>query len=130
MAWQIRVLGFLVVMLLLPVCTFMFVRAMVAKRSNRVNAFMLGIYTVVDMVFAFFMVGGSFVSMAATVIFIPREQQLCFFAKLLEGANNHQRRSNVTEVTNVNRARGTNARGANVFFFFGVASDNPLGNFF
>lgn len=69
-AWQMRVLGFLVVMLLLPVCTFMFVRAMVAKRSNKVNAFMLGIYTVVDMVFAFFMVGGSFVSTAAIIVFV------------------------------------------------------------
>ena len=69
-AWQIRVLAFLVVMLLLPVFTFMFIRAMVVKRSNKVNAFLLGIYTVVDMVFAFFMVGGSFVSTAAIVVFI------------------------------------------------------------
>ena len=69
-AWQIRVLAFLVVMLLLPVFTFMFIRAMVVKRSNKVNAFLLGIYTFVDMVFAFFMVGGSFVSTAAIVVFI------------------------------------------------------------
>ena len=68
-AWQIRILGFLLVTLLLPICTFMFVRAMVAKKSNKVNAFMLGIYTIVDMVFAFFMIGGSFVSTAAIVIF-------------------------------------------------------------
>lgn len=68
-AWQIRVLAFLVVMLLLPVFTFMFIRAMVVKRSNKVNAFLLGIYTVVDMVFAFFMVGGSFVSTAAIIVF-------------------------------------------------------------
>lgn len=68
-AWQIRVLAFLVVMLLLPVFTFMFIRAMVVKRSNKVNAFLLGIYTFVDMVFAFFMVGGSFVSTAAIIVF-------------------------------------------------------------
>ena len=68
-AWQIRLLSFLVVMLLLPVFTFMFIRAMVIKRSNKVNAFLLGIYTVVDMVFAFFMVGGSFVSTAAIIVF-------------------------------------------------------------
>jgi len=69
-AWQIRVLAFLVVMLLLPVFTFMFIRAMVVKRSNKVNAFLLGIYTFVDMVFAFFMVGGSFVSTAAIIVFV------------------------------------------------------------
>ena len=67
---------------------------------------------------------------AATVVFVPREEELCLFAKLLEGANDHQGRSNVTEVTNVNRARGTNARGANVFFLFGVARNNSLRNFF
>ena len=69
-------------------------------------------------------------NLAATVVFVPREQELCFFTKLLQGANDHQGRSNVAEVTNVNRARGTDTRGAHVFFFFGVASDNTLGNFF
>ena len=69
-AWQIRVLGYLLVTLLLPVVTITFVRAMVAKRSNKVNAFILGIYTVVDAILAFFMIGGAFVSTTATVIFI------------------------------------------------------------
>jgi hypothetical protein len=43
---------------------------MVKRRSNGTNAFMLGIYTVIDMAFAFFMIGGAFVSTAAIVIFI------------------------------------------------------------
>ena len=69
-AWQIRVLGYLIVTLLIPVGTFAFIRAMVKRRSNGTNAFMLGIYTVIDMVFAFFMIGGAFVSTAVIVIFI------------------------------------------------------------
>lgn len=69
-AWQIRVLGYLIVTLLIPVGTFAFIRAMVKRRSNGTNAFMLGIYTVIDMVFAFFMIGGAFVSTAAVAIFI------------------------------------------------------------
>jgi hypothetical protein len=57
--WYIRFLGFALLCLLLPVLTISFIRTMVAKRSNKINAFMLAIYTVVDVIFAFMMVGGA-----------------------------------------------------------------------
>jgi len=58
------------VVLLLPVLTISFIRTMVAKRSNQVNAFMLGIYTLVDALLAFLMVGASFTSAWPVVGFI------------------------------------------------------------
>ncbi|MBE6380949.1 MAG: hypothetical protein E7047_08475 [Lentisphaerae bacterium] len=68
--WYIRLTGFLLVVLLLPVLTISFIRTMVAKRSNQVNAFMLGIYTLVDALLAFLMVGASFTSAWPVVGFI------------------------------------------------------------
>ncbi len=58
MPWHLRVLGFLLVMLMLPVVTIAFLRQMVARKSNRVNAFCLGIYTLADAILAFFLLGG------------------------------------------------------------------------
>ena len=67
---HLRFLWFVVVTLLLPVFTIAFVRAMVAKKSNCVNALMLGIYTVVDLVFAFFMIGGRFSGFFSVLLFM------------------------------------------------------------
>ena len=72
-------------------------------------------------------VSGDF---TATVVLIPRDQQSCLLAILLQSLYNKQRGCNVTEVANVNRARGADTRGANVFFFFGVTRNNSLRNFF
>ena len=68
--WYIRFLGFVLLTLLLPIVTISFIRTMVAKRSNRINSFMLGIYTVLDAIFAFFMVGGAFCSIWAVFLFL------------------------------------------------------------
>lgn len=68
--WHIRFLGFVLLVLLLPILTISFVRAMVAKRSNRVNACLLGIYTAIDAIFAFFLVGGAFPSIWPVVFFL------------------------------------------------------------
>lgn len=68
--WYMRLLGFVLLALLLPVVTISFIRTMVAKRSNKVNAFVLGVYTVIDMILAFFMIGGTFGSFAAVVVFL------------------------------------------------------------
>lgn len=68
--WHIRFLWFALVMLLLPVLTISFLRTMVAKRSNRVNALVLAIYTIIDLIFAFFMVGGTFGSFFQVVLFL------------------------------------------------------------
>ena len=68
--WHIRFLWFALVMLLLPVVTISFLRTMVAKRSNRVNALVLAIYTIIDLIFAFFMVGGAFGSFVQVMLFL------------------------------------------------------------
>jgi len=65
-------------MLLLPVFSISFIRYMVAKKSNRINAFTLGIYTVVDLIFAYFMIGGRFGSFVSVLIFVLAG--LCAFA--------------------------------------------------
>lgn len=68
--WYMRLLGFVLFVLLLPVVTISFIRTMVAKRSNRVNVFVLGVYTAIDVILAFFMVGGTIGSFAAVVVFL------------------------------------------------------------
>lgn len=64
------VLGLALVVLLLPVLTITFIRTMVAKRSNGVNAFTLGIYTAIDMILAYFMVGMSLATTKSVVLFV------------------------------------------------------------
>lgn len=68
--WYIRFLWFTVVVLLLPIFTISFIRTMVAKRSNLINAFMLGIYTLIDVIFAFFMIGGKFTGFFSVFLFL------------------------------------------------------------
>ena len=60
--WIFKGLTWLLLALLLPVFTIQFVRTMVAKRSNRVNAFVLGIYTAADGLLAALLIGASFAS--------------------------------------------------------------------
>lgn len=55
--WFKRGLAWLVVVLLLPVFTFAFIRHMVSKQSNRTNAAMLSIYTLADGILAYLLVG-------------------------------------------------------------------------
>ena len=64
------VLGLALVVLLLPVVTITFIRTMVAKRSNGINAFTLGIYTAIDMILAYFMVGMSLATTKSVVLFV------------------------------------------------------------
>lgn len=68
--WYIRFLGFVLLVLLLPIMTIVFIRTMVAKRSNKINAFILSIYTIIDAIFAFFMVGGRFYSGTSVILFL------------------------------------------------------------
>lgn len=67
--WHIRFLIFILAVLLLPVISIGFIRFMVAKRSNKCNAFVLGVYTVVDLILAWFMCGG-FDSAFSVIIFL------------------------------------------------------------
>lgn len=68
--WYMRLLGFVLLVLILPVVTISFIRTMVAKRSNKVNAFVLGVYTVIDMILSFFMIGGTFNSFGVVIVFL------------------------------------------------------------
>ena len=66
----------------------------------------------------------------ATVVFIPREEELCLLACSVQCLDDHQRGRHVSEVADVNRARGADARGANVLFLFGVSGDHSLSDLF
>ena len=66
----LRIAGFLLCMLMLPLVTFSFIRTLIAKRSNKINAAMLGILTVIDLILACLLVSGGFVSPAGVFLFL------------------------------------------------------------
>jgi hypothetical protein len=68
--WFQRFLGWLLVVLLLPVFTLGFIRAMVRKGSNRANLFVLSIYTLADVVLAWLLVGAALNSWWTVLPFI------------------------------------------------------------
>lgn len=68
--WFQRGLGWLVIVLLLPVFTIGFIRTMVARRSNGVNAFMLAIYTVADAILAYLLVGAALAGFWSVLCFL------------------------------------------------------------
>ena len=65
-----RFLAWAVIVLLLPVFSIQFIRAMVKKESNRVNTVVLSIYTVVDAILAWLMIGASFSGWLPTLVFL------------------------------------------------------------
>ncbi|MGC9261358.1 MAG: hypothetical protein ACP5I8_14930 [Phycisphaerae bacterium] len=65
-----RLLGWLITILLLPVFTIGFLRATVRKKSNRANAFAMGVYTAVDAGLAILFMGISFSSWLAMAFLI------------------------------------------------------------
>lgn len=65
-----RFFAWMVVVLLLPVFTISFIRAMVRKESNRSNAFTLAIYTSVDVLLAWLVLGGPLSGWLACVEFL------------------------------------------------------------
>ena len=68
--WYLRFLFALLLILLLPIVTISFIRTMVAKSSNRINAFVLGTYTLIGAIIIFFMIGGSFSSAIQVISFL------------------------------------------------------------
>jgi len=68
--WFQRLFGWLIAVLLLPVFTIAFIRAMVRKGSNKSNAFVLVIYTLVDALLAWLLVGAALSSWFPVVVFI------------------------------------------------------------
>ena len=67
--WYLRVFGWGLVVLLLPIFTISFIRTMVAKHSNKRNFFVLVVYTAIDAILAFLMVGAVFSSLWPVIIF-------------------------------------------------------------
>jgi hypothetical protein len=65
-----RFLGWVLAVLLLPVFTISFIRAMVRKESNRANAGTLAIYTVADTVLACLMLGVGLGSWGEALLFL------------------------------------------------------------
>jgi hypothetical protein len=55
--WFQRLLGWLILVLLLPVFTLGFIRTMIRKGCNKTNFFVLSVYTVADVVLAWLLVG-------------------------------------------------------------------------
>ncbi len=68
--WFQRFAGWLLAVLLLPVFTIGFIRAMVRKDSNRTNAFVLAVYTLADALLAWLLVGAAMGSWLAVFVFI------------------------------------------------------------
>jgi len=68
--WFRRLLGWVLLVLLLPVFTIAFIRAMVRKNSNATNGFVLGIYTLADAILAFLLVGAALTSWFPVLVFI------------------------------------------------------------
>lgn len=65
-----RFLGWALVVLLLPVFSIGFIRAMVRKESNQANAAALAVYTVVDALLAFLMVGATLTTWSSALGFL------------------------------------------------------------
>jgi hypothetical protein len=65
-----RFLSWVVLVLLLPVFTIAFIRAMVRKESNRVNAFTLSVYTAVDALLAYLLLGAALTGWFSVLLFI------------------------------------------------------------
>lgn len=72
-----RFLSWVIIVLLLPVFTIGFIRAMVRKQSNQVNAFTFAVYAVVDAILAWLLVGATLTSWLPVLVFI-----LCVTAAL------------------------------------------------
>lgn len=68
--WFKRGLGWLVIVLLLPVFTIGFIRTMVARRSNGANALVLVIYTSATAILAYLLVGGALVGFWSVSFFV------------------------------------------------------------
>lgn len=65
-----RFIGWLAIVLLLPVFTISFIRTMVRKQSNKSNAFTLAIYTAVDALLVYLLIGASLTSWLSVLLFL------------------------------------------------------------
>lgn len=65
-----RLVAWVAAVLLLPVFTVGFIRTMVRRGSNRANGMTLGLYTLIDLLLAYVLVGASFASWTAAILFL------------------------------------------------------------
>lgn len=65
-----RLVAWVAAVLLLPVFTVGFIRAMVRRGSNRANGVTLGLYTIIDLLLAYVLVGASFATWTAAILFL------------------------------------------------------------
>jgi len=65
-----RFLAWVVIVLMLPIFTIGFIRAMVRKESNKVNAFTLGTYTAVDALLAYILLGAALTGWFSVLLFL------------------------------------------------------------
>ena len=68
--------------------------------------------------------------LSQTVEFVPRKKQSRFFASCPQCPHHKITGGNITEIADVYRAGGTDARRADIFFLFRVTRDNALCDFF
>jgi len=68
--WGQRIVGWALAVLLLPLFTIAFIRAMVRKESNLANGFTLGIYTVIDALLAYLMMGARLTTWLAGLLYL------------------------------------------------------------
>ena len=68
--------------------------------------------------------------LAATVVFVPRNEKTRLFALLFKSLDNEKRCCKISEVSYMDRARGAHSRGADVFVFIGVVLYYSFSNFF
>ena len=68
--WFQRLLFWLIGVLLLPVVTITFIRTMVRQKSNARNLCVLSVYTLIDIILAFLLVGAALTSWLAVLVFI------------------------------------------------------------
>jgi len=65
----LQVFGWLLIVLLLPIFTISFIKEMVLKKSNGINIFVLALYSFIDIILVFLMVGANF-SLVSIIIFV------------------------------------------------------------
>jgi len=68
--WFQRGLGWLIIVLLLPVFTIGFIRAIVSRRSNGANALVLVIYLLADVILAYLLVGVALAGFWSVTFFV------------------------------------------------------------
>ena len=96
-----------------------------AKGVGSVNVGLTNIF-----IEAFGNCGNVYGNLSKAVKLVPGEEKTCLFTHFAKGLNYKIARSYIAEVSDMNRARGGDTCGADVFRLIGVSFDNFLCDFF